>query len=38
MTASVLLAVELHEDLGKRTVVMLNGDEVPEVPLIEPED
>lgn len=38
VTASVLLAVELHEELGNRTVVMLNGDEVPEVPLIEPED
>ena len=38
VTASVLLAIELHEELGGRKVIMLNGDEIPEVKLIEPED
>jgi hypothetical protein len=38
VTTSVLLAIELHEELGARQVIMLNGDEVPEVELIEPED
>ena len=38
VTASALLAIELHEDLGGRQVLLLNGDEIPEVELIEPED
>ncbi len=38
VTTSVLLAVELKDPLGARQVLMLNGDEVPEVPLILPPD
>ncbi len=35
VTTSVLLAVELHEELGDRPVIMLDGTEVDEVELIE---
>lgn len=38
VTTSALLAVELHEELGDRTVLMLDGTEIDEVDLIEPED
>ena len=34
VTASVLLAIELHEDLGERSVIMLDGTEIDEVELI----
>ncbi len=37
VTTSVLLAIELQEELGARTVIMLNGDEIPEVELVEPD-
>jgi hypothetical protein len=38
VTTSVLLAIELQEDLGARKVLMLDGTEVDEVDLIESED
>ena len=38
VTTSVLLAIELQDEVGARQVIMLNGDEIPEVELIKPED
>jgi hypothetical protein len=38
VTASVLLPIELVNPVGDRTVVMLDGEEIPEVELIEPKD
>ena len=35
MTASILLPIELAEEVGERTVLTLSGDEIEEVPLIE---
>jgi hypothetical protein len=38
VTASVLLPIELVNEVGDRTVVTLDGEEVPVVPLIEADD
>ena len=35
VTASILLPIELMEEVGTRTVLALNGDEIPEIPLLE---
>ena len=34
MTAFILLPIELMEEVGTRTVLALNGDEIPEIPLL----
>lgn len=38
VTVSVLLPIELGEEVGERAVVMLDGEEIPEVELIEPDE
>lgn len=38
VTTSVLLAIELQNDLGDRRVITLEGEEIPEVPLLKDDD
>lgn len=38
VTTSVLLAIELQEEVGARKVIMLDGTEIPQVDLIDSED